>query len=338
MSPTFAPTSLDHVALWVDDRGPLATFLCDHLGMHVIEETDTFTLVGIDAKLGKLTLFDAEGPRQRGALERVVLRVADLERVLTALPFDTMRQGDGVAAFEAPAGVPLGLVEADGAEFDLDHVALWVDDREPLAKFLCDYLGMHVIEETDTFTLVGIDAKLGKLTLFDAEGPRQRGALERVVLRVGELERVLTALPFDTMRQGDGVAAFEAPAGVPLGLVEADGAEFDLDHVVLGLSDPDAAARELAALGFEPREDGCVAVGDRHVRIVRGNAADGGRPLLNHLALLVENARGIQDEAEGAGIEIDEVKDAKNTFAVFVSGPEGVRVEYVEHKPGFALV
>ena len=40
----------------------LATFLCDHLGMHVIEETDTFTLVGVDAKLGKLTLFDAGGP------------------------------------------------------------------------------------------------------------------------------------------------------------------------------------------------------------------------------------------------------------------------------------
>jgi catechol 2,3-dioxygenase-like lactoylglutathione lyase family enzyme len=224
------------------------------------------------------------------------------------------------------------------APTSLDHVALWVDERQPLATFLCDHLGMHVIEETDTFTLVGIDAKLGKLTLFDAEGPRQRGALERVVLRVGELERVLTALPFDTMRQGDGVAAFEAPAGVPLGLVEADGAEFDLDHVVLGLSDPEAAARELAAMGFERREDGCVAVGDRYVRIVRGNAADGGRPLLNQLALLVEDAREVQQEAEGAGLEIDDVKDAKNTFAVFVRGPEGVRVEYVEHKPGFALV
>jgi catechol 2,3-dioxygenase-like lactoylglutathione lyase family enzyme len=224
------------------------------------------------------------------------------------------------------------------APTSLDHVALWVDDREPLAAFLCDHLGMHVIEETDTFTLVGIDAKLGKLTLFDAGGPRQRGALVRVVLRVGELERVLTALPFETMRQGDGVAAFEAPAGVPLGLVEADGAEFDLDHVVLGLSDPEAAARELATMGFERREDGCVAVGDRYVRIVRGHAADGGRSLLNHLALLVEDARDFQQEAEGAGLEIDEVKDAKNTFAVFVRGPEGVRVEYVEHKPGFALV
>ena len=224
------------------------------------------------------------------------------------------------------------------APTSLDHVALWVDDREPLAAFLCDHLGMHVIEETDTFTLVGIDAKLGKLTLFDAEGPRQRGALERIVLRVSSLDSVLSALPFATTAQRDGVAAFEAPAGVPLGLVEAAGEEFDLDHVVLGLADPDAATRELAEMGFERRGDGCAAVGDRHVKLVRGSAADGDRPLLNHLALLVDDAHGIQDEAEGAGLEIDDVKDAKNTFAVFLRGPEGVRIEYVEHKPGFALV
>jgi catechol 2,3-dioxygenase-like lactoylglutathione lyase family enzyme len=224
------------------------------------------------------------------------------------------------------------------APTSLDHVALWVDDREPLATFLCEYLGMHVIEETDTFTLVGIDAKLGKLTLFDAEGPRQRGALERIVLRVSDLASVLGAVPFETSSQGDGVAAFEGPAGVPLGLVEAAGQDFDLDHVVLKLSDPEAATRELAAMGFERRDDGCVSVGDRHVRVVRGSAADGDRPLLNHLALLVDDAHGIQDQAEGAGLEIDDVKDAKNTFAVFLRGPEGVRIEYVEHKPGFALV
>jgi catechol 2,3-dioxygenase-like lactoylglutathione lyase family enzyme len=224
------------------------------------------------------------------------------------------------------------------APTSLDHVALWVDDREPLAAFLCDHLGMHVIEETDTFTLVGIDAKLGKLTLFDADGPRQRGALERVVLRVRELEPALASLPFETTRRGDGVAAFEGPAGVPLGLVEAAGENFDLDHVVLGLSDPEAAASELAAMGFERRDDARVAVGDRFVRILRGNSADGDRPLLNHLALLVDDAHEVQHQAEGAGLEIDDVKDAKNTFAVFLRGPEGVRLEYVEHKPGFALV
>jgi len=227
---------------------------------------------------------------------------------------------------------------ANFAPTSLDHVALWVDEREALATFLCDHLGMHVIEETDDFTLVGIDAKLGKLTLFDADGPRQRGALERVVLRVNDLDAVTESLPFQVARRDDGVAAWEAPAGLPLGLIEAPGHDFDLDHVVLGLQDPEAAVSCLVDLGFERRPEGTAAVDDRYVRVVRGSAADGGRPVLNHLALLVDDAHGVQDEAEGAGFEIDDVKDAKNTFAVFVRGPEGVRVEYVEHKPGFALV
>ena len=224
------------------------------------------------------------------------------------------------------------------APTSLDHVALWVDERDALAAFLCDHLGMHVIEETDTFTLVGIDAKLGKLTLFDAEGPRQRGALQRVVLRVSDLPAAVESLPFDVPVRDDGVAAFEAPAGLPLGLVEAEGRDFDLDHVVLGLEDPEAALECLEEMGFERRADGTVGVADRFVRVLRAGRADGGRPLLNHLALLVDDAHGVQAEAEGNGVEIDDVKDAKNTFAVFLRGPEGVRIEYVEHKPGFALV
>ena len=82
------PKSLDHVALWVSEREPLARFLCDHLGMHVIEETDSFTLVGVDAKLGKLTLFDADGPRERGALRRVALRVGDPDAVAAGMPVE----------------------------------------------------------------------------------------------------------------------------------------------------------------------------------------------------------------------------------------------------------
>jgi catechol 2,3-dioxygenase-like lactoylglutathione lyase family enzyme len=224
------------------------------------------------------------------------------------------------------------------APTSLDHVALWVDERDALAAFLCDHLGMHVIEETDTFTLVGVDAKLGKLTLFDAEGPRQRGALQRVVLRVSDLPAAVESLPFDVPVRDDGVAAFEAPAGLPLGLVEGEGRDFDLDHVVLGLEDPEAALECLEEMGFERRPDGRVGVADRFVRVARAGRADGGRPLLNHLALLVDDAHGVQAEAEGNGVEIDDVKDAKNTFAVFLRGPEGVRIEYVEHKPGFALV
>ena len=219
----------------------------------------------------------------------------------------------------------------------LDHVALWVSERDAIASFLCDHLGMHVIEETDSFTLVGVDAKLGKVTLFDAEGPREPGPLQRIALRVGDPAAVAAGLPVEARPGADGVLELDAPGGVRIGLVEADGREFDLDHVVLSLADPDAAAAELVRLGFE-RRNGVLAVADRTVRLERGSADDGGRPLLNHLALLVDDAHRIQDEAQRGGLEIDDVKDAANTFAVFVRGPEGVRIEYVEHKPGFALV
>ena len=220
----------------------------------------------------------------------------------------------------------------------LDHVALWVDRREELAGFLCDHLGMHVIEETDAFTLVGVDAKLGKVTLFDAKGPRERGSLERIGLRVGNLSAAVSGLPQSAgVRQENGCAVLEAPNGVPIVLVERGGTDFDLDHVVLRLPDREGALDKLEEMGFD-RRDGALRVADRELRIVQGETADAVRPLLNHIALLVDSAGDVQREAERRGVEVDDVKDAPNTFAVFLRGPAGVRIEYVEHKPGFALV
>ena len=46
--------------------------------MHVITKDEKFTLMGTDARRGKLTLFDAEAPREQGALDHVALRVSDL--------------------------------------------------------------------------------------------------------------------------------------------------------------------------------------------------------------------------------------------------------------------
>jgi catechol 2,3-dioxygenase-like lactoylglutathione lyase family enzyme len=239
----------------------------------------------------------------------------------------------------AAAGGYLLRMPRDIRPTSLDHVALWVDEREPLAGFLCDHLGMHVIEETDTFTLVGVDAKLGKLTLFDAEGPRERGALQHIALRVADVSAAVTPLPQTAAlrRARDGMALFEAPGGVPLALVQRGGTQFDLDHVVLRLPDREGALAELTTLGFE-RHNGGLRVADRELRVVEGETADGGRPLLNHIALLVDSADAVRRDAEERGVEIDDVKDAPNTLAVFLRGPAGVRIEYVEHKPGFALV
>src|SRR3954453_12834841 len=103
---------------------------------------------------------------------------------------------------------------------------------------------MHVIEETDTFTLVGVDAKLAKLTLFDAEGPREPGARERVVLRVRDLDARADGAP-GARRAGDPVLV-GAPEGLGLAIVQDLGAvDFDLDHVVLRVSDPEVSGSEL---------------------------------------------------------------------------------------------
>jgi hypothetical protein len=34
---------------------------------------------------------------------------------------------------------------------------------------------------------------------------------------------------------------------------------------------------------------------------------------------------------------VDKVVDADNSRALFVTGPDGVHLEYIEHKPSFAL-
>jgi catechol 2,3-dioxygenase-like lactoylglutathione lyase family enzyme len=217
----------------------------------------------------------------------------------------------------------------------LDHVALWVADPDPLASFLCDHLGMHVIGKTDQFTLVGVDAKLGKLTLFGAEGPRDPGALELVVLRVRDLETAAERVP--GARRENGMVRVEAPEGLRLGLIEdSEAVDYDLDHVVLRVRDPEQSATELGQLGFE-RRNGVLAIADRGLRLEPGGRPEGERPLLNHLAMLVDSAEESRAEAERRGMEIADWKDAANTLAVFVWGPDRIKLEYVEHKPGFSL-
>ena len=116
------PKILDHVALWVAERDRIADFVTNHLGMHVIERTDTFTLVGADARRSKLTLFAAEGPRERGALRHIAFRVNDLADALAELPEDwPLEREHGGVCFDLYEGLRLGLVEAETeSDYDFD--------------------------------------------------------------------------------------------------------------------------------------------------------------------------------------------------------------------------
>jgi catechol 2,3-dioxygenase-like lactoylglutathione lyase family enzyme len=211
----------------------------------------------------------------------------------------------------------------------LDHVALWVDDRDSIADFAVAHLGMHVVDRTDRFTLVGSDARRGKLTLFAADGPREQGALARIGLRVSDLAAARAALP-------DGLPEiFQVRDGLNVTLVEGEtDTEYDLDHVALYSPDPAAAARDWLRYGFSPTDDpNRVEVGGAFLELIEGDPGEPERPLLNHLGVLVDEAA----PAQQLGVEVADVVDAANTFAVFVWGPDRVKLEYVEHKPSFSL-
>jgi catechol 2,3-dioxygenase-like lactoylglutathione lyase family enzyme len=226
----------------------------------------------------------------------------------------------------------------------LDHVALWVAERDRIADFVTERLGMHVVDRTDAFTLVGSDARRGKLTLFAAEGPREQGALKHVALRVSSVADALGELDGTQVeRPRDGEAYFDVAEGLRLGLVEAPTeVEYDLDHVALWSRSPKETATEYGRLGFTPAQNGPadaqrVEVGGAFVEFHHGDPGDPERPLLNHLAVKVDSTDEHIAEARELGLEIADIVDAANTYAVFVWGPERVKVEYVEHKPSFSL-
>jgi hypothetical protein len=211
----------------------------------------------------------------------------------------------------------------------LDHVAFWLAEREPIAETLTSRYGMHVIDRQDNFTLVGADARRGKLTLFDAEGQREQGAFKHVALRVSP------------GKDGAGAEA-DLGEGVRVRVVETStDSEYDLDHVALYARDPAATADEYLRYGFnraEPSPEGHprVEVGGAYIELHPGDPGDPEKPLLNHLAVLVDSVDDHIAEAEEMSV-VDNIVDAANTRAVFVWGPERVRIEYVEHKPEFAL-
>jgi catechol 2,3-dioxygenase-like lactoylglutathione lyase family enzyme len=231
------------------------------------------------------------------------------------------------------------------APLSLDHVALWVEDRDALASFAEASLGMHVIERTERFTLLGADARRGKLTLFAADGPREAGPLEHVAFRVSDIAAAAAALPgdLDIDRPSATELYFDLAEGLRIGLVEGKAlVDYDLDHVALRSPEPSAAAAAWHVLGFHParpREDAVrVGVADAYLELRPGDRGRPDRPLLNHVAVLVDSATELREQAEQAGAAVLDVVDAANTYAVFVEGPDGVRLEYVEHKPTFSLV
>ena len=100
---------------------------------------------------------------------------------------------------------------------------------------------------------------------------------------------------------------------------------------------PSTRAAEYHRYGFAPAGSARVEVGGAYVEFHEGEPGEPERPLLNHLAVLVDSADEVITDAGELGIEVESVVDAANTYAAFLWGPDRVRIEYVEHKPTFSL-
>ncbi len=225
----------------------------------------------------------------------------------------------------------------------LDHIALYMGDRDAAAAFLTSHLDFHVVDRTERYTLVGAGGRIGKLTLFDApEGIEPTpGIIERISVRVADPEAAAGRLPAEAGAESrDGGYVFSGPEGLPLALVpgKEDFTDYDLEGLVLRSGDPEGSAREFVKMGFAPGEDpATVGAGEYRLRLVSSPSEGGTGGMLYHLGCLVDSAQDHRREAEKQGFEIQDFVEGPNTLAVFVRGPENVSVEYVEHKPTFSL-
>jgi len=222
----------------------------------------------------------------------------------------------------------------------LDHIALYINDRDEAARFLTTHLGFHVIDHTERYTLVGAGGRLGKLTLFDApQGTTPSpGELSRITIRVADPEAAVAKLPPEANAELlDGGYAFGGPEGLPLALVAGEGefADYDLEGFTLRSGSPGESARTFVEMGFTPADNASVKAGEYLIRLTDSAHDAGG--MLFHIGCLVDSAEDHRREAEEKGLEVTNFVEGPNTLAAFVSGPEGFSVEYVEHKPTFSL-
>ena len=225
----------------------------------------------------------------------------------------------------------------------LDHVALYMNDRDTAAAFLTSCLGFHVVDRTDRYTLVGAGGRIGKLTLFDAPDGAEPspGAIERITIRVADPASAAARLPREAnVEQRNGEYRFTGPEGLPLALVQGEGdfVDYDLDGLALRSGDPEEAARGFVNMGFAAGESAAtVTAGEYRLRLVAAGSALTEGEMLFHVGCLVESVEDHRREAAERGLEIQDFVEGPNTLAVFVRGPEDVSVEYVEHKPSFSL-
>lgn len=222
---------------------------------------------------------------------------------------------------------------SDLGERTLDHVALRVADRTAATEELVEEFDLHVIEQTERFTLLGARDDYGKLTLLDTP--------DGETPTLGRIVSVVLAEP-------DG--ATSPPRTLRCGLVVTFTASTAPRHALVGLGlravDPPIAAAELERRHGMHVETvtpdlavlavGGAAAGDGHITVSRERWDEGSVPMLDHVGVRVQDAARWREHARS--VDVDEVRwvEAPHSRAVFVQGPEGLLIEYVQQTAAFA--
>ena len=233
-----------------------------------------------------------------------------------------------------PDPLSLHRIPTGGDLLALDHVALTVADPGAMEAFLRDHLGMHELLREPDVVVLGAGPDAAPLSLVRADGPRDRGALERLILRVADVERAVAALPAGTAVEGDRFerATFAGPERLGLGftLVAGGGIDYDLDHLVLRVSDPEQTRVALAEIGCVPRGTS-LHVADKSI-VLHASPATTDRPLLGHLGIRVQSVDAVAGQARERGLAIDE-RTPPGALTIVLPGPEQIRVRFVEPVP-----
>jgi len=214
----------------------------------------------------------------------------------------------------------------------LDHVALALEDPEAMAAYLCEYVGMRELSRGDGVIVVGAAGERGaRLELLQADGPREAGALARLVLRVSDLRRAVAALPEDTEVDDDDpeVVRFTAPEGLRIDFtwMIAGIIDYDLDDVVLHVADSEDVRVALAEVGCVPRGD-ALHIGDKGITLEELSRPTD-RPLLDHVAVRVNSIEAVEAQARARGLQVHE-QTGDDAFSILIPGPEKLRLDFVE--------
>ena len=191
---------------------------------------------------------------------------------------------------------------------------------------------MHVIDRTDKFTLVGADARRGKLTLFAAE-EREPGVLARVGLRVFDLDEALAALPAG-LPSSDGRRGHARPRRAAARARRGGrGVAYDLDHVAFLVPIPRRRSR-VSPSSASTSTGACSPATRRSCSSPATRATE--RPLSTTWA--ARRVRRRPHRGGGAPGSRDRRRRRCGEHLRSVRlGPDRIKLEYVEHKPTFSL-